>query len=145
MEPLAIYGAIVATISIGWQIATRLLEKKTRLRVEVYPIPPQEPSWLEVICINHSEHPVRMIGLWIAHEDGTGDEFYIGSDTAVFQVEGLSTVIQPRDSTGGLLQVDEFMDLELDMRKPIVAIVRTADDKVFRSKPFLPADSRGER
>jgi hypothetical protein len=140
MEPLAIYGAIVGTISILWQIGTRIVEKKTRLKVEVYAIPPQEPSLLEVYCINRSEHTVRTIGLWFAHADGSGDEIHVGSDPVVFQVEELSTVVPARDATNGVLLLSEFMELDLDMTKPIVAIVQTADDKKFRSKPFVPAE-----
>jgi hypothetical protein len=42
-------------------------------------------------------------------------------------------VIPSRDATNGVLMLREFMDLGLDMPKPIVAIVQTADDKKFRS------------
>jgi hypothetical protein len=42
-------------------------------------------------------------------------------------------VIPSRDATNGVLMLREFMDLGLDMTKPIVAIVQTADDKKFRS------------
>jgi hypothetical protein len=42
-------------------------------------------------------------------------------------------VIPSRDATNGVLMLREFMDLGLDMPKPIVAIVQSADDKKFRS------------
>lgn len=73
-------GAIVATISIGWQIRTHIIEKKTRLQVEARAIPPQAPAMLEVYCINHREHPVRR-GAHPRGKDGNAD-LYARQDLA---------------------------------------------------------------
>ena len=138
MEPLAVYGAIVATISIGWQIASRVMEKQTRLRVEVYALPPGgPPGWIEVLCINNSEHAVRTIGLAFALPDGS-NEMFVGSDPVAFQIEDFTTVIAPRDATNGVLLFSEFEQLDMNMSAPMVAVVTTADQKRFRSKPFVP-------
>lgn len=137
-DPVAIYGAFVATAVLSWSVLNEVRRRETRLKLEpsrvtIFNHPTlasdAEPA-LMVKVINDSEHPVKITS-W-GFDSQTSDR-----QLAMLPKPELLTLpltIAAKD--GGDLWIPESLvkKSDLDFTKPIVAWCRTSNGKEIKSK-----------
>ncbi len=131
---LAGLAALLAAISLGWQIASALKRRHRRVTVEArlgLPVYQQGGgSWAVFVEVyNRTDYPVR----WVSVTLTTSDErsLYLMQ----FPPGGeLPAVIEPGDSHHTWVAASELERSGLDLRAPIAAEVKLADGKLIRSR-----------
>jgi len=131
---LAGFAALLAVISLGWQIASALARRRRRVRVEArlgLPVYQQGGgSWAVFIEVrNETDHPVRWVSATLATADDRSlylMQFPPGGE--------LPAVIEPGDSHHTWVAVTELERSGLDLHTPIAAEIKLADGGLIRSR-----------
>ena len=131
---IAIVAAVLALISLVWQIATALAHRRrhaidveARLGLPVYS--QGAGRWAVFIEVfNHTEHPVRWVSAALETKDGR--IFYLmehppGGD--------LPAVIQPHDSHHTWVDCHELERQGLALEEPVIAAAKVATGEIYRS------------
>lgn len=131
------YAAIVATLSLLWQIY--LWQHRRRSHVEVSAqialMGMTDGRSLQVMAIsatNNSEHSVRITGAGVDLQDQSGAALHIIDPPPGSTVPG---VVQPHDSGQTFVSQGEYEDRGISPYEPVVAWVRLATGELVKSKP----------
>ncbi len=143
MSGIAVYGAIVGSVSIllsvatlSWQVYSWRRDRSTNVEVKLsnailgLPIGPAEA--VMITAINHSRHPIRINSAGLELQDGSKNWSIL---PYVQAGAGLPGTIQPNDSADTWWFLDDIKKVGIDLRKPLVAKVVAGNDRRFRSKP----------
>jgi hypothetical protein len=133
VDGLALYGAIVATVALGWQVYSWGRDRTTRVEVKVS-VALTLPNVGQVVlisAINHSRHAIRINSAGLEAQDGSGNWLIQPVPPNGASIPG---TVQPHDQAQTYFLWDEFMRAGLDPRKPVIARVNAADGHEFRSK-----------
>jgi len=131
---IAVYGAVVATGGLIWQIASRAPARRTVVEVRLSAgLVTYGPIEVVIITMtNRSDHPVRITSAGVLLQDGSGRQAVMTRPIA----DGtLPQVIAPHDAHQVYFEMAEVRAMGIDLRRPVVAWARSADDKRFTSKP----------
>jgi hypothetical protein len=124
---LAVYGAVVGTIALAWEI----FRWKRSRRPDVLVVPGGERTidgvWLVALVVNRGSHPIRVAG-WGAYRAGFEREAHPRFD------ESDLPPIPPSDAARVRRPVDELPNIEVNQHI-VVSVELTAGDR-FTSKPF---------
>jgi hypothetical protein len=131
---LAALAALLAAISLGWQIAAALARRRRRVNVETrlgLPVYQQGGgSWAVFIEVrNGTAYPVRWVAATLTTSDGRSlylMQFPPGGE--------LPAVIEPGDSHHTWVSATELERSGLDLRTPIAAEVKLADGTQIGSR-----------
>jgi hypothetical protein len=143
---VAALAALLAAISLGWQIASALRRRRRSVHVDArLGVPVYQHGggdWAVFIEVfNRTEHPVR----WVSARLDTSDErsLYLMQ----FPPGGeLPAVIEAGDSQHTWVAATELERSGLELRRPVVAEVKLADGTIVRSRARkLVSRSFGER
>ena len=134
MEPLAVYAAIVATASVGWQIYSWWHRRRSHVAVEIrYAVASPPEGDLPVVtigAINHSEHPVRVTGLGLDFQDRHDEQFHQWRPLDIATIPG---IVEPHDSGEGFARIGDVESAGIDVYEPVTAWVRLSTGEVLRS------------
>jgi hypothetical protein len=133
---IAIYAALISTAVLGWNVYSWVQSRRTRLSVNISNAIMGEPlGTLHVLAVqatNRGDHSARVTSFGLEANDDSGRQLVF-----VNPVNGstLPGPIAPHDSGTGYQPIDTINPAEVDLRKPVVAFVQTADNGRYRSKP----------
>jgi hypothetical protein len=127
---IAIYGAVLATLGIAWEIFKWWREQRTDVKVELsLAISPQGPLVM-VAAYNRSSHTIRVPEVGMLHQDREG---YKGAFTRL-DLGDLPMTIPPHDSDRVAVDENALRKAGFDPYRSAVGYVRTSTDRTFRSK-----------
>ncbi len=133
---VALIGLVLAILSLFWQIVSWLLGFVTRVKVKLaFGVVggPQPFTAVVVTAINKSAHPIRVAGVYVYRQDGSGERYAL----VPRDWEKLPGVVQPRDAENGHFDYDKLREDGVDFTRPLVASVMLATEKEFRSSPVI--------
>lgn len=137
MDPLAIYAAVIATLSLAWQISRWYREHGNRVEVAVkfafLTYGSQLRDTIAIRATNRSEHAVRVISVGLNAQDGSGRTLQ-----PISQIEGatLPGEVGPRDHAEAFIPVDQLdPDHGVDLYRPLTGWVTLATGETIQSKP----------
>jgi hypothetical protein len=132
---IAIYGALVATVSIGWQVYTWHQSRKPQVIVEVsqgLPGIPNPEWWVMINVINRENHAVRISSLGFNLQDGSGRSMVLINPPPAATLPG---EVAAHDQ-GFTYVAESSPDIKnLDLCRPLVAWARLATGELYKSKP----------
>ena len=135
---LAVYGAVISTLIAIWQIASWLLQRRTRIEVKTYlgeiaqAGMPTIHDLVMLVAINKSEHEVNWTnGSWCLQGGGTRR---VMPGTFPYG-DPLPMVIPARDSKTMIANASVLE--QIDFTRPVVAVVTLSTGKEFKSKPTV--------
>ncbi len=142
MSGLALYGAIVGSVSIllsvaslGWQIYSWRRDRSTNVEVQlsygVIGLPTGAQEAVIITAINHSRHPIRINSAGLELQDGSRNWTIKPS---IPNGASLPGTIDPNDSATTWWFQSEVEQVKIDVYKPLVARVMAANGQPFRSK-----------
>lgn len=133
---VAVYAALVATAGLGWQIYSWHDRRSQKIEVSVQyaMIGMTDGSTVDAVAIvatNRSEHNVRVSGVGLDLQDGSGREMHV-----VHPVPGsdLPGTVGSRDSGQMLILESEVTDAGIDIYDPVTGWVRLSTGEKVRSK-----------
>ena len=133
LDPLAAYGAVVATGAVAWQVYTWRRDRETRVVVELgnaFIGIRDEPVEVALIKVtNLSAHKIRTHSAGLEMQDGSRN--WLVQSSARGDVPG---VIESLDSAVTWWTIDEVKQAGFDLYKPVCARVSLATGQRFRSK-----------
>lgn len=144
-EILAIYGALIGTVSIGWQIWNAIAQSRIKLELRVsLDVPPPEAREttdpnelaLEVRVINPSDHTAHIVRAGFETDGGASATYVDG------RVVG---PIGARDSDEWYTNSAAWVDFTRGMVKPARAFVELTTGQRFYSREFraYPGENGG--
>jgi len=129
---LAIYGGIVGTLALAWNVYTRTKAHRTRVRVELGTAVIAPPTGTEAVLgirvVNDSAHEVSIVaaGVYTDHERQTIQALHrFGQIPARIPARDSASQFLPRDTPG--------------LAGEVIGWARDAGGKVYRSTPLKPA------
>lgn len=139
---LAIYGSVVASGGLAWQIYTyrrneRVRREAERTKLDVYVRPAiygyQGQRGAGVRFINLSTHKVRVDSVTFIHQDREGYDIW----SFAFLHGTLPQYVEPRDAGELLFDLEklESGDEPIDPYRPVVARVTLSTGESFLSEP----------
>lgn len=139
---LAIYGAVVATVSIVlaigslvWQVYSWWHDRRTNVKVRLSYAFLKFASQLEdvvmITVLNHSHHPVRINSVGLEVQDSSGRWAVSQMIPSGASIPG---TIAPRASAETWWLLDEVRQAGFDLYKPLVARANASTGDRFRSK-----------
>lgn len=133
LDPLAAYGAVVATGAVAWQVYAWRRDRETKVVVELgnaFIGIRDEPVEVALIRVtNLSGHKIRAHAAGLEMQDGSRN--WLVQPSVRGDVPG---IIESLDSAVTWWTVDEVRQAGFDLYKPICARVNLADGQRFRSK-----------
>ena len=133
LDPLAAYGAVVATGAIGWQVYAWRRDRETKVLVELgnafIGIGGEPVEVALITVINLSAHKIRTNSAGLEMQDGSRNCLVQPSSRG--DVPGM---IDSLDSAVTWWTIDEVKQAGFDLYKPIVARVNLSTGKRLRSK-----------
>ena len=140
MSGLALYGAIVGTVSIvlgggslAWQIYSWRQDRRTRVAVRLangFLGGGAVQALLTITAVNYSAHPVTVNSVGLESQDGS-------KQWALLPMVPGSTipgVIKARDSGSTWVVVEDASRVGLDLFKPLIGRVDLSTGQTFQSK-----------
>jgi hypothetical protein len=133
------YAAIVSTASLAWQVWSWLLARKNRVKVNVKAaligLGNDMVDAVTVEAINHSDHVVRITGVGLNLQDGSGREMH---QVRVPQGATLPGTVASHDSASTYFLADDLKrEAGVDVYAPISGWVHLATGETIRSKPRI--------
>ncbi len=132
---IAVYAAVVATVSGGWQVYTWRRDRQTRIDVSVtnaFLTFDQGLSPMALItAVNRSRHPVRVESMGFDVQDESGRTLVI---TAQPPGSTLPGEVRPQDSGKTWIEQAELASRGFDLTRPLAGWVNDATGKRHRSK-----------
>ena len=133
---VAIYAALVATGSLGWQVYFWWHRRQARVEVSAaVGIAATGLGTAEVVtvtAVNRSEFPVNVKSVGFDTQDGSGRTLALLHPNPGSTLPGR---IEPQDSGMAVSPKNQLEDNGLDLTKPVTAWVRLSTDDLVRSKP----------
>jgi hypothetical protein len=134
-DVIAIYAALVATGSLGWQIARERRQERTRLEVEVrLGFLAFDSGAREAILINisnRSSHPVKVTSAGLLHQSRPKARIAI---TNSLPPAGLPVVIAAKDAHQTWIEKTDLPPGEVDLFKPLQAYAGASTGEEFHSR-----------
>jgi hypothetical protein len=133
---IAAYAAAVSTLGLGWQIFAWARSRRTHVKVAVSnavmagPLGPLHV--LAVQATNESEHTVRVTMFGLEANDGSGRQLIFVNPVPGSDLPGQ---IAPHDSAAGYQPIGSIDGREVDLRKPVIAFIKTSTNQRYRSRP----------
>lgn len=131
------YAAIVSTASLVWQVTSWKLARKNRVEVSVAAalIGLTDGGMTDALAINlvnHSDHAVRVTGVGIDLQDGSGRQAHLVREPPGATIPG---TVAPHDSGSTYFLTEELEESGVDIFGPIAGWVRLATGETMKSKP----------
>jgi len=135
LDGIALYGAVVGSISILWQVYSWRRDHSTKIKVEVslgaLTFGPKVEKAVIITAVNDSRHPIRINSAGLETQDRSGNW---AVKPLVPNGAGIPGTIQPNDSAQTWWFWEEFEEAGFDPHKPLVARVMAGNGQRFRSK-----------
>ena len=130
---ISIVAAVLALLSLAWQVARALRRRRRAIEVEArlgLPVYSQGAGrWAVFIEVfNRTEHPVRWVSAALEMKDGR--IFYLMEHPPGGE---LPAVIQPHDSHHTWVDCHELERQGLALAEPVIAAAKLATGEVYRS------------
>jgi hypothetical protein len=135
---VAIYAAVVATGSVGWQVYAWRHSRATRVEVKAQMAllgmtGGGSIEAISITAINQGENPIVVRGAGIDSQDGSGSAMHVIQPPPGADLPG---EVAPRSSGMTYVLKAEAERQGLDVFKPVTAWVRLATGEVIKSKPL---------
>jgi hypothetical protein len=139
---VALYAAVVATASAGWQIYSFRHDRTVKVIVEMNvggqvdaSGEPLGEALVFITLTNHSAFPVRWTQSGIEFQDGSGQFAMVGLGNKVaVDFDPLPAVVQSRDSHRTAIEASKVAGWGFDLHRPLVAQAVLATGQVVRSR-----------
>jgi hypothetical protein len=131
------YAAIVSTASLAWQVYSWRLARKSRVEVNVSAalLGMTDGSSVDAISVgvvNHSDHPVRVTGVGLYLQDGSGRQMH---QVQVPPGAELPGTVDPHDSGSTYFLVENVeQEAGIDVYAPISGWVHLSTGETVGSK-----------
>lgn len=132
---LAIYGSVLATSGIIWQVYTWWHGRRLHMRVSVriastYDAAGQWKDWIVITATSRTNYPVRTTNAGIQSKSVPGKMAWCVNPHPLSTIPG---VIPPHDSAQAFLELPSPAKDGFDFRQPVRACVSlsTEDDRIW--------------
>jgi hypothetical protein len=135
LDPIAVYGAVVATFALGWQAYAWHRDRATNVEVKLgnalltFGTDVREAALVTVV--NRSRHAIRVDSLGLELQDGSGRTAFQPYAVPGATIPG---TVPALDSGGTWWGFDELVEAGFDPYRPIVARVTLSTGERVRSK-----------
>jgi hypothetical protein len=130
------YAAIVSTASLAWQVISWHLARRNRVKVAVKAalLGFDNGEMVDAVCVevvNRSDHAVRVTGVGLFLQDGSGRQLHQIREPPGATIPG---TVAAHDSGSTFFTVEDIED-SVDVYEAITGWVQLATGEMVRSKP----------
>lgn len=132
------YAAVVSTAALGWQVLSWLLARKNRVKVIVKAalLGMDDGSMIDAVSVevvNRSDHAVRVTGVGLYLQDGSGRQMHQVTAPPGATLPG---TVKSHDSGSTFFVAEDLMrEAGIDVYEPIAGWVNLSTGETVSSKP----------
>ena len=133
---IVIYAALVSTAALAWNVYSWIRAHRTQLRVDIsnaiMGLPTGTMHVLSVQATNRGQTAAHVTSFGLEANDGSGRQIVFVDPVPGSTLPG---PIPAHDSASGFQPIATLRPEDVDLTRPVVAFVVTAENERYRSKP----------